>query len=327
MDAEKFDQFNALVLQLYRIAGEVPLEHYQDAVLDALRPVLSFDSAMWGTATFVPDKGLDIHRIHLYHQPVQMIEEYDEFKHLDLAASVVAGRPQVTQGFDCEGLFQERISRPYREFQKRFDIGNVFITAHTRQDTGASQWLSLFRANADHLCEDAHTRLLMQLAPHIMQGLHHSLARQLDRTLVQSNPGGQEAVISDPRGIIHYATPGSAALLALEWPTRFHAGRIPEPLLQWAGTDQPPLVGHHLVAQREVRKDLLFLHLRPCRPSDRLPPRQREVAQLLVQGLTYKEIALRLSRAPATVRTQIRQIYERLEVSNVAQLAQALQAS
>jgi DNA-binding CsgD family transcriptional regulator len=327
MDAEKFDQFNALVLQLYRIAAEVPLEHYQDAVLDALKPLLAFDSAMWGTATYVPDKGLDIHRIHLYHQPVQMIEEYDEFKHLDLAAVAVSGPRQVTKGFDCDAWFQARESRPYREFQKRFDIGNVLITANTRQDTGASQWLSLFRADSDHLCEDAHTQLLAQLAPHIMQGLNHSLARQLDRTLVQNNPHGQEAAIADPRGIVHYATPGSEALLRLEWPAHFQTGRIPAPLMEWASTEQAPFVGRHIVARANVRKDLMFLHLRPCRPADHLPPRQNEVAQLLIQGLTYKEIAARLSRAPATVRTQIRQIYERLEVNNVAQLALILQTA
>lgn len=327
METAKFDQFNALVLQLYRIAGEVPLEHYQDAVLDALKPVLSFDSAMWGTATYVPDVGIDIHRIHLYHQPVQMIEEYDEFKHLDLASPAVSNQPQVTLGFDCDGLFHARESRPYREFQKRFDIGNVFITAQTQQETGATQWLSLFRANADELCSREHTQLLAQLSPHIMQGLRHSLARQVDRTLVQNSPPGQEAAIADPRGIVHYATPGSEALLRMEWPERFHSGRLPEPLLQWAASSKAPFVGQHLVAQCTVRKDLLFLHLRPCRSADRLPPRQREVAQLLVQGLTYKEIALRLSRAPTTVRTQIRQIYERLEISNVAQLAQALKSA
>lgn len=327
MDATKFDQFNALVLQLYRIAGEVPLEHYQNAVLDAIRPVLPFESAMWGTATYIPQQGIDIHRIHLYKQSEQMIQEYAEFKHLDTVAALAVGQPQVTAGVDCAGYFQEKVSRPYREFQKRFDIENVFLTAQTLQGSGATQWLSLFRANADQRCRDEETRLLTQLAPHIMQGLHHSLARQLDRTLVQNNPSGQEAVITDPRGVIHYATAGCETLLRQEWSPCFHPSRLPEPLLQWAATETMPYVGRHLVAHCDVRKDLLLLHLRPCRPSDRLPPRQREVALLLIQGLTYKEIALRLSRAPATVRTQIRQIYDRLEVSNVAQLAQALQSA
>lgn len=326
MDSKKFDQFNALVLQLYRLAGEVPLEHYQDAVLAAIKPVLAFDSAMWGTATFRPSQGMDIHRLHLHQQSMEMIETYDEFKHLDLAAAVAVGKPKTTLTVDCDDLFHARPSRPYREFQKRFDISNVFITAHTQQDTGATQWLSLFRAHADQRCSDDESQLLAQLAPHIMQGLHHSLARQLDRTLVQNTQGSQEAAITDPRGIIHYATPGSEALLRLEWPTRFHTGRVPEPLLQWARTERELFVGHCIAAQCEVRKDLLFLHLRPCRPSDRLPPRQREVAQMLIQGLTHKEIAQRLCRSPATVRTQIRLIYERLGVGNVAQLAQALQA-
>ncbi|MBA4003334.1 MAG: helix-turn-helix transcriptional regulator, partial [Delftia sp.] len=43
--------YNHLLLNLYRLSHEQPVEHFQDQALDLLKPVLPFDSAMWGSAT------------------------------------------------------------------------------------------------------------------------------------------------------------------------------------------------------------------------------------------------------------------------------------
>ncbi|XJC73585.1 response regulator transcription factor [Delftia tsuruhatensis] len=58
--------------------------------------------------------------------------------------------------------------------------------------------------------------------------------------------------------------------------------------------------------------------------SRRAVPREATVARLVVRGLTHKQIAVQLQRAPATVRNQIRSIYEKLGIANVASLAEAL---
>lgn len=47
-----------------------------------------------------------------------------------------------------------------------------------------------------------------------------------------------------------------------------------------------------------------------------LPPRQREVLHLLGQGLTNKEIAIRLGIAPATVKVHVSRLIEQLGASN-----------
>lgn len=47
-----------------------------------------------------------------------------------------------------------------------------------------------------------------------------------------------------------------------------------------------------------------------------LPPRQHEVLRLLGQGLTNKEIALRLGIAPATVKIHVSRLIEQLGASN-----------
>lgn len=61
--------FSELLLRLYRLSHELPIEAFQDAALDLVKPVLPFDSSMWGTATRT-DRGIDIHTIHLHNQQI-----------------------------------------------------------------------------------------------------------------------------------------------------------------------------------------------------------------------------------------------------------------
>jgi DNA-binding NarL/FixJ family response regulator len=49
-------------------------------------------------------------------------------------------------------------------------------------------------------------------------------------------------------------------------------------------------------------------------PTEDLSPREREVLDLLSQGLIYKEIADKLSISYETVHTYVRRIYEKLQV-------------
>ena len=48
------------------------------------------------------------------------------------------------------------------------------------------------------------------------------------------------------------------------------------------------------------------------------------MAQLTAKGHSHKQVAALLQRSPATVRNQMRAAYEKLGVSNVAQLIEAL---
>jgi RNA polymerase sigma factor (sigma-70 family) len=53
--------------------------------------------------------------------------------------------------------------------------------------------------------------------------------------------------------------------------------------------------------------------------AENLSPREREVLDLLAQGLLYKEISEKLGVSLPTVNTYIRRIYEKLQVRSRAQ--------
>ena len=65
----------------------------------------------------------------------------------------------------------------------------------------------------------------------------------------------------------------------------------------------------------------------PNAPSLRqLPHREAEVARLVADGLTNREIALVLGTSPHTVRNQLSRIFERLGVSSRLELAMWMRA-
>ncbi len=56
-----------------------------------------------------------------------------------------------------------------------------------------------------------------------------------------------------------------------------------------------------------------------------LSPREKEVAELITQGLTNREIAARIHIATRTVEVHRSHIFEKLEVKNAVELAMAFQ--
>ncbi len=324
MRDDRFDAFSALLLKLYRTSAESPVDTYQDAALEIIKPLLPFETCMWGTATYRPGEGIDIHTIHLHNQSQAMLDEYAPLKHMDTCAAAVVNQPHVTRGFHSATCFADRSVREYRDYLRRFGHENVFITAATDQRTGATQWFSLFREDTDQHCRAEEVSLLTQLSPHLMQGLRHNRARHLEKSFFLPGDAALEAVIVDARGVIHYATPHSEEMLQAEFGRSGSPGNLPSPLMEWMRARPEPFVGRGLVAAHRVRKDLMYVRLRPRCLADTLAPRQREAAELVAQGLTHKQAAQRLGRSPATVRNQMQEVYRKLQVQNVAELANAL---
>lgn len=80
-------------------------------------------------------------------------------------------------------------------------------------------------------------------------------------------------------------------------------------------TNPTPLAGGHVLTE---------LRIVPERASDHLTAREREIADLIAEGLTHKEIARNLGLAPATIRNQTARIYAKVGVTSRAALTKAL---
>ncbi len=86
-------------------------------------------------------------------------------------------------------------------------------------------------------------------------------------------------------------------------------------------------LGLVLAGQRYLCPDLFAERCAVCRsgpfPSDqKLTGRERQIAALLQQGKTYKQIAMALKISPITVKVHVHNLFRKLSINRRAQLAQ-----
>jgi DNA-binding CsgD family transcriptional regulator len=313
------NDFSSLVLSCYRLSEELAPEHFQDEALTLLKTVLPFDSCMWGTASGADD-GIDIHTIHLHQKSPEMLTAYAEVKHQDTAAQIMLQQPRSTRGFNAGQLFHRKDQGDIRDFLRRFQQENVFITASNDPGTKLGHWISLFRADRHQVCTEDERLLLDQLAPHVMQALMFNRVLHLNRSVLANaaqTPRG--SAIADLRGVLYHMDTAFTELMRLEW-TAWTGAKLPARLLDSMLRGASRHAGAMVVVEHRLEQSLLFVKVRKRCKADDLTERELTVARLVAKGATYKEIAHMLGRAPATVRNHIQAIYEKLAVNNIAGL-------
>lgn len=319
MIAPQPNHVSSLLLQLYRLAHELPIDVFQDAALDLVRPVLAFDSSMWGTATTAVE-GIDVRTLHLHRKSPEMMIEYEEHKHLDTAAAHFFGKGHGTRGFNSATWWGSNLDKPFLDYVQRYDQNNIFITMDSDPRTNFMQWISLFRADSDDYCLPEEERLLADLSPHLMQALALNRVMHLEKDAPEFTPKRQRGnAICDLHGTIYHCDVTFITLLQHEY-CGWSRKALPKPLLDHFMAAQSRYVGNEIAMTYKLEQRLLFLSVRPRCRVDGLAPREYTVAQLLARGSTHKDIALILDRSPSTVRNQIQSIYEKLQVNNVAGL-------
>lgn len=314
--------YSNLLLTIYRLAQELPVHEFQDAVLEELKRQLPFDTSMWGTATMT-EGGIDIHSLHLHKTTQAMIDAYEKVKHLDVAAVRVSKQPTATVAFDTNADFEEPELAPFRQFLHEFRHENFLITSDINPLTGFVHWVSLYRASAAQKCAPEETEMLSCLAPHLMQALAINRLVHLDRLTGDAAREKWSVAIADGRGVLYHTDRQFRDLVHAEWPFE-DPDRLPPGLLEPLLGEDQQVDGRDVVVRRSLERGLLFLRARRREPVDALSAREFLVARLLVSGLTHKQVAAQLDRSPETIRTQIKAIFEKLGINNVAMLAPLL---
>lgn len=273
--------------------------------------------------------GIDIHSLHLHNTTQRMIDEYQQVKHLDTAAMRVAQQRTATIGFCTDIDFPGDAMVPYRDFLHRFRHENFFITSDLNPLTRFVHWVSLYRGEAGQLCTEEETEMLSYIGPHLMQALAINRLVHLDRLTGDLAREKWSVAIADSRGVLYHADPAFRQMVAQEWgadhpPDATREERLPQALFEPLAADEGHVAGRHVVVRRTLERGLLFLKARRREPVDSLSARELLIARLLVTGLTHKQVAQKLERSPETVRSQVKSIYDKLGINNVAQLAPLL---
>jgi DNA-binding CsgD family transcriptional regulator len=321
--SSELEQFSELLLSVYRAAREMPLAQFQDAALELVKPALPFDACRWATGTASP-ASLVFHSAHFHQDPPGNIDDYEAVKEQDTVAFAVLANMGATVNFHAPTLYRGRSKSGIRGYARRYRHENGLVTASQLPHKGVWHAISLYRADADRQYAERERRLCQCLVPHLMEALSANRLRHAAGLNGDVEGPRWHLAIADGTGALYHLEPDFAELLRSEW-SGWQDGLLPQPLREAMLKGNPPrYAGRALIVTRKIEKDLLFLRARRRLPVDDLTAREVEVAKHVAQGLSHKQIAARLSIAPATVRNHIQAIHARLQVRNNAELAAQL---
>ncbi|PMS38510.1 regulatory LuxR family protein [Trinickia symbiotica] len=166
--------------------------------------------------------------------------------------------------------------------------------------------------------------MMQAAAPHLMEAWTVNHIVHLEQIRATAAEARWSLAIADAAGHLVFAESDFESMLCAEWPASRHIV-LPAPMYDNIfGTNQNRYAGRTFIATGTPSRSLWFLKARRRHPVDSLTAREREIAQLIAQGMTHKEIARRLGIAPATVRNHAQAILKRADVHNNAELTTQL---
>ena len=314
---EKMATANDLVLALYRASSELPVEEFQQAALELIKPLLAFDSGWWGSGVIMAESALSIHALHLHHMSPDAPVEYKRCTARDPIVSAAVKRGSGVYRVNASAWFsRKQRSLEYPPFLKNNDITNAMAGYSLNRNDGLSSWITLFRANPNYDYSHRDQNLMQALFPHMMEAL--TINRLIHLQHLDGSQCRFQLAIADKRGMLYHAESGFMGLLREEFRSSA-TDRLPTDLIASLG-GSGRYAGRTVVIQCSQSAGLLFLKARARLPVDALSKRETDIAHLIAQGKDYRQISQILNISPETVRSHFKNIYKKLNISNKAQL-------
>lgn len=306
--------FSDLVLRLNSSAVELSPRAHQDNVIKLLGDVVAFSSAWWGwsnfsggrvtlvnTGTFQLSRG--------FESAAKAVQGLDPF--------VRHGRNLTVFAKSLDGQ-QPGLDRDFANFLAAFGIGSI-LNGHCRLG-GVSEFnffMSIYRPVGAPPFSDEQTTDYRIILQHLEQSLSLSLRGEL-RSLA---PAGGDAALLASNGAIVRATRGFQAKLLAEVGTPGAAAALLATMSAqeriWTGSDI-------MLSSSRYSPGLMLVRQASADLAARLSPAERQVAELLLSGLSMRRIAERKQVSVNTVRNQVASIYRKTDAGGKVGLMQKL---
>lgn len=319
------EAFSGLLFGLYRQVQNTTPAQFQKQALEAVREVLAFDSALWGTGVMTPN-GAIIHSICVYRQPPDMMENWEHIKQHDTVSFEAFSRlgQTVNAALTTDSDWQTRFHPDAMAHVKRYGMEHVLSTIIADPVLKLFTAVSFYRADPAQPFTEAERLLKQNLMPHLIEVWNTNRFNYMHSPRKGGTQADHARAICDRKGMLYNASPNFAGLMFVDWPD-WQGPQLPDVLLASLSGKAPcKYTGPGIVATINTLNDMLLLTVRTKSTVDHLSPREREVAMRFGQGVDFRKIAEELNIAPATVRNHLQAIYATLGVSNKVEMARII---
>lgn len=312
-DGDELRALSGFIGALYEARRDHDGPDLLDWAAGELARVIGFDAAWCGWADLVPP-AVEIIGTRLLNLPPDYVAFWSDIRHHDVLAEDVMSMAKTGRQWAHYDRTGPRQTEGMIALADRYGLRKLSVVTRPVNALRPQLFLSAYRGGqGDRTLGTRELTFLACAMDHLQAALDQ--AREADSAALR--------LLVDARG---RPVAGSAAALAL-WtgcridPTRGDgAARFLRELSARglrAQTRPTALAGGHVLTE---------LRLMPERNADRLSTREREIADLIAEGHTHKEIARALGLAPATVRNQTARIYAKIGVTSRAALTRAMVA-
>lgn len=315
----RLEDFSNTLLDLQSVAQEKAVDQYQEAALSLVQRILPFDKAWWGIMSAHEDSFL-LHCSLAYQLPSGFVPMWEVIKSDDNVAKSVRERPKTTVYFDERKLSE---TPGLAVLTGEHDIAQAFCTSSYLPPESAFAFLSLYRSSGEPRFT-ADERLLKQyLMPHLCSSWAANRIFQME--YLKASVAHEQTAMSlvDLQFQILSAEPGFADVIQMQWP-EWEGKELPSVLVSWLKSSVDSLKAARIVMRRYRLGDLCLIVARERARVDLLSKREAVIADSFSRGRSYKQIARDLEISPATVRHHLRRIYEKLDVSDKAEMTNTL---
>ena len=306
----RIEDFSRLVFQLTHSAIELRPDEHQGSQIEILREAIPFDAAWWGWSNFSGGRNRLINT-GLFGLPNSFDSAVRAVLHLD--PLIKTGRNLAVFGKHID-VATAKLPGEYRNCLEAFNIKSI-LNGHCRLqgDTQFNFFLSLYKLKSGKIFSADDSEDFRMILRHLEQNLSLSLRAEL-RSL---SPKGGEAAIVSEGGTIVRATRGFQHKLAQK---ELKPSEIASILLDMSFGRQQWTSANLVLDASAYKPGLVVIRMAPNDILARLSREERRVADLLVQGLTMREISQKRGVSHNTVRNQVTAIYRKIGVRNRAML-------
>ena len=325
LSPELLETLSVLLLDLYAACDNLPFSDIQQEALRLVQARLPFDSALWAAGTLQPQHEPVIFSIYLYNQPEEMLSSYERVKGQDLAIVKALAQVGTTLNIALSDVEWTKSNEAMKAHAERYGMQHSLVTVTRGPVTELLGVITLYRSDPANAFSEQERLFQQNVVPHLVALYNHSRIQHLEELL---HPGQERrrraAALADGKGMLYNTNPSFVRLMLEEWPD-WHGPMLPHALFDTIITGSAKhATFSRIVAHATTVNDLYLLHLREIGLCDSLSQREWDVAAAFGNGMSHKEVARQLGIAPGTVRNHLSTIYQKLGVSNKAELVHSL---
>jgi DNA-binding CsgD family transcriptional regulator len=287
---------------------------------DALRELetqVGFDQAIWAEALISNQLSLRSAQLHNINEAART--DFERAAYADPRLPAVLGAPGRAHAYSVS----PDDPAAYRGLAAHINVGHFISICQFDPILGIASGIVLFAAPKRGPFGDEQRSFVEAAFPHLMAGWSRCQIVKLERA-ARANQSLPRFSAACRGSTLEAAEPEFLSLMQAEWPN-WIGPRLPDALLDPAtGVVIPIYRGKRVVAHAKAAVDTSLIVVRKRSAADDLTTRERSVAELCAQGLTYREIAARLGLAPATARNHLAAVHRRLGVTRNSEVASML---